>query len=149
MQAYVKEVVHGKAEYQKIKYTKSFFELEEVLLEHVCSWFNYEIIAEMRKEFLRLKDDHVLEDYIKDFNAYCERCCFRSPETLHPDNESNPSFIFKIEKDFYTSTLAEVVYIKRTIAKIVGCPPHSICICLLYTSPSPRDATLSRMPSSA
>ena len=25
-------------------------------------------------------------------------------------------------------------------------PPHS---CLLYTSPSPRDATLSRMPSSA
>ena len=24
-----------------------------------------------------------------------------------------------------------------------------ICVCLLYTSPSPRDATLSRMPSSA
>ena len=24
-----------------------------------------------------------------------------------------------------------------------------LCICLLYTSPSPRDATLSRMPSSA
>ena len=26
---------------------------------------------------------------------------------------------------------------------------HLICNCLLYTSPSPRDATLSRMPSSA
>ena len=26
---------------------------------------------------------------------------------------------------------------------------HDICFCLLYTSPSPRDATLSRMPSSA
>ena len=26
---------------------------------------------------------------------------------------------------------------------------ESTCICLLYTSPSPRDATLSRMPSSA
>ena len=26
---------------------------------------------------------------------------------------------------------------------------HSLDICLLYTSPSPRDATLSRMPSSA
>ena len=24
-----------------------------------------------------------------------------------------------------------------------------LCVCLLYTSPSPRDATLSRMPSSA
>ena len=27
--------------------------------------------------------------------------------------------------------------------------PCATCICLLYTSPSPRDATLSRMPSSA
>ena len=27
--------------------------------------------------------------------------------------------------------------------------PQSVSICLLYTSPSPRDATLSRMPSSA
>ena len=26
---------------------------------------------------------------------------------------------------------------------------HNVHICLLYTSPSPRDATLSRMPSSA
>ena len=26
---------------------------------------------------------------------------------------------------------------------------HTISACLLYTSPSPRDATLSRMPSSA
>ena len=28
-------------------------------------------------------------------------------------------------------------------------PMHGILTCLLYTSPSPRDATLSRMPSSA
>ena len=28
-------------------------------------------------------------------------------------------------------------------------PRHNFMICLLYTSPSPRDATLSRMPSSA
>ena len=28
-------------------------------------------------------------------------------------------------------------------------PYTLICLCLLYTSPSPRDATLSRMPSSA
>ena len=28
-------------------------------------------------------------------------------------------------------------------------PPCTVTICLLYTSPSPRDATLSRMPSSA
>ena len=27
--------------------------------------------------------------------------------------------------------------------------PEQVLVCLLYTSPSPRDATLSRMPSSA
>ena len=30
-----------------------------------------------------------------------------------------------------------------------GLTPGADCTCLLYTSPSPRDATLSRMPSSA
>eukprot|EP00829_Urostomides_striatus_P009995 TRINITY_DN2261_c0_g1_i7.p2 TRINITY_DN2261_c0_g1~~TRINITY_DN2261_c0_g1_i7.p2 ORF type:complete len:136 (-),score=4.37 TRINITY_DN2261_c0_g1_i7:12-419(-) len=28
-------------------------------------------------------------------------------------------------------------------------PPHVLCVCLLYTSPSPRDLSTSRMPSSA
>ena len=33
---------------------------------------------------------------------------------------------------------------------LVKTAPHKeMCPCLLYTSPSPRDATLSRMPSSA
>ena len=31
----------------------------------------------------------------------------------------------------------------------VGTKPVGGCICLLYTSPSPRDRSLSRMPSSA
>ena len=33
---------------------------------------------------------------------------------------------------------------------VIACDEgHTFCYCLLYTSPSPRDATLSRMPSSA
>ena len=34
-------------------------------------------------------------------------------------------------------------------AKVLGADPLMDIACLLYTSPSPRDATLSRMPSSA
>ena len=34
-------------------------------------------------------------------------------------------------------------------AAIVGDKSNQYAFCLLYTSPSPRDATLSRMPSSA
>ena len=32
---------------------------------------------------------------------------------------------------------------------VLPCIPFGVNTCLLYTSPSPRDATLSRMPSSA
>ena len=40
---------------------------------------------------------------------------------------------------------------RTCISKAVdeGKPEDVLCPCLLYTSPSPRDATLSRMPSSA
>ena len=34
-------------------------------------------------------------------------------------------------------------------AESIGTAIPRFCDCLLYTSPSPRDATLSRMPSSA
>ena len=35
---------------------------------------------------------------------------------------------------------------KNKFTKIIYCPPYT---CLLYTSPSPRDNRVSRMPSSA
>ena len=40
----------------------------------------------------------------------------------------------------------KVADVSKTIASV---SPDKSTICLLYTSPSPRDATLSRMPSSA
>ena len=42
-------------------------------------------------------------------------------------------------------TKSEMIGIQGWFLKRLGC----FSICLLYTSPSPRDATLSRMPSSA
>ena len=38
---------------------------------------------------------------------------------------------------------------RRSLGVLVGEVVSDPCTCLLYTSPSPRDATLSRMPSSA
>ena len=37
----------------------------------------------------------------------------------------------------------------RAGAESDGCPPNLLLSCLLYTSPSPRDLSTSRMPSSA
>ena len=52
----------------------------------------------------------------------------------------------------------KVIALEEKIVEFLGMPSHCVSVgqvyprsldCLLYTSPSPRDATLSRMPSSA
>ena len=51
-----------------------------------------------------------------------------------------------VTADYKTLAQEELEYAKK-ISSEIGI--RHIVICLLYTSPSPRDATLSRMPSSA
>ena len=51
----------------------------------------------------------------------------------------------QVERDYQ----AEVGVDKKLIAHLLAFGKDRINGCLLYTSPSPRDATLSRMPSSA
>ena len=45
--------------------------------------------------------------------------------------------------------LGEFLLIKRTLSASIGILLVGMNICLLYTSPSPRDKRQSRMPSSA
>ena len=55
----------------------------------------------------------------------------------------------------YDNPTEEIIHYKGWIGEKRTCnrwdrfPPLTYSTCLLYTSPSPRDATLSRMPSSA
>ena len=54
----------------------------------------------------------------------------------------------------YTLLMIGVALVSVTVIEIVfsvvaKTTSMMLCTCLLYTSPSPRDATLSRMPSSA
>ena len=49
-------------------------------------------------------------------------------------------------------TIGESNCVTKTVDNSANCGGNNVCAdrtCLLYTSPSPRDATLSRMPSSA
>ena len=67
-----------------------------------------------------------------------------------PKSKSAYSFAGKKEK---LDTHIIVVWVDNeagVLARVVGLfSGRGYNICLLYTSPSPRDATLSRMPSSA
>ena len=65
----------------------------------------------------------IAKPYSSDPNLCYAKCLITSSEEIEEHEEAYP---------IYT-----------------GDRPDTIEICLLYTSPSPRDATLSRMPSSA
>ena len=56
-----------------------------------------------------------------------------------------------IKQDASTRMIKSVEALKENLTKIRTGRAHPAMLdhCLLYTSPSPRDATLSRMPSSA
>ena len=55
----------------------------------------------------------------------------------------------KSKKNFSFSTPNRLVLVFESLDKQTKIKSKEIRGCLLYTSPSPRDATLSRMPSSA
>ena len=66
-------------------------------------------------------------------------------------NQISPSEFFYRNRDlagFSNPTRSLYTAVREFVENSLDACDHS-GICLLYTSPSPRDATLSRMPSSA
>ena len=64
--------------------------------------------------------------------------------------------IYKLNRDFTREEFYDKFGAGSTFPRVIkddtligGCTETVKYLCLLYTSPSPRDATLSRMPSSA
>ena len=82
---------------------------------------------------------------------------FNQPEFIQDDPISLPHQFSKKQDieiiGFWVAMLAwgqrkTIINKGRELIELMDGAPHDF-ICLLYTSPSPRDATLSRMPSSA
>ena len=71
----------------------------------------------------------------------------RSLVILLPDEDGNSSGIITVE----TAAGIEILDkpFQATMVSVSEAPPTKPVTCLLYTSPSPRDGLLSRMPSSA
>ena len=61
-------------------------------------------------------------------------------------NDPGKSYSYKVD---YTYLHGKNTYSSRLTATLFISGKHRLYICLLYTSPSPRDGLLSRMPSSA
>ena len=101
---------------------------------------------------------YVFEHSFVDLSAPNEFTVTRAKLVLFGEDDFNTSTrpSDKILRDFYGSvpaaTMKWVDYLPWRLDQVVITTtqgPQLIQSCLLYTSPSPRDATLSRMPSSA
>ena len=68
------------------------------------------------------------------------------PVDMLVNPESLPEEIERVRKDFGLDQPVHVQYLKFLQGALTGNLGNS---CLLYTSPSPRDLSTSRMPSSA
>ena len=76
-----------------------------------------------------------------------DRAPRKARKTRIPQNEFQPECtipLVRVEDDIDDES-RKYLSVKRSLPVTIGNPDT----CLLYTSPSPRDATLARMPSSA
>ena len=85
----------------------------------------------------KIKQDYGLSDIL---SRLIVSRSYDTSEIYGINNKQKLINIFKDDKDFDKASLILINAINNN---------ENICICLLYTSPSPRDGLLSRMPSSA
>ena len=100
------------------------------------------VVAEIRKRLPDLQLSYAADDIFRPYGEKSEaQLKARLPRLLWELTETTqPDIVVMACNTASTTVLSEV----RSTLEI-----PVIGVCLLYTSPSPRDATLSRMPSSA
>ena len=96
------------------------------------------------------------EELVESFNAYVDKWNSENAADIEageklPLEYSNAPFIEKASgiKSRFVISKDPILDPNIMAPRIPARPDDEPSICLLYTSPSPRDATLSRMPSSA
>ena len=114
-----------------IENTKDYEQLEDVLTQNFCSWFNYDIILEIRKKYLfqDADDDSTLQNYEEKFTFYCKRRCYESSTHFFPKPDADlKSLVFKIDKHFSECKLHQIHKIRYKVASIISCPEYAIYV---------------------
>lgn len=110
----------------------TYEELEDALCASYCSWFNFDILKEIRKTFLFPDGgiDEVLQCYEDKVLSYCSRRCFESPRRFHPSPSSTTmkSLVFKIDKNFDKYALNDVRNTTATVINVIKCPKYAVYV---------------------
>ena len=113
----------------------------------------------IKKEFLDylIKEkgfsSFTIKSYENDLNTFFDYCAGLDTDLGPHLNEVIPltirGYLSSEMEKIYRSKAGSKSLSEKTIARRLASIKALFKYCLLYTSPSPRDATLSRMPSSA
>ena len=133
---------------------------EEMIIDHINEFFNALNIKNYNKTLLSQKvtSDFIIYEMgdkftLNEFTEFIESAgylgwesteWFLSDFTISIDNNSAHASYVNVGVFIYPNPYAPEVLLKENKQWL-----ESIFICLLYTSPSPRDLSTSRMPSSA
>ena len=125
------------------------------------SFFNPELLAYIIEAYGTPANKEDLRQYMNKLKAFCQSMVV-PPMELSSENQTmtiEKRKEIKIKLDLSDRHLQRFRDVKSAVAKVLRVTEVTLClvsvqegcteVCLLYTSPSPRDATLSRMPSSA
>ena len=94
--------------------------------------------------FEKSLDIHEISSLKISIGPHARKCCYEvGVEFLETFNNS----INKVNDKYYLDLTKNIK--QFAFENNINLEDTNVCTCLLYTSPSPRDATLSRMPSSA
>jgi hypothetical protein len=115
-----------------VKNANDYEQLEDVLCDNYCSWFNYDILKELRSKLL-IEDSEIdegLQKYEEKFSSYCNHRCFESPQYFHPKpvNEEMKTLVFKVEQNFHEFTQNQVHHIKGIVASVINFPGYAVYV---------------------
>ena len=123
------------------------FVLEFQLKQQIKKQFEHYLEPKMVKKLQQNPDLLKLGGEVRDMTFFFMD--IRGFTPLSEQYKSNPEGLTKVINKFLTPMTDLIMKMDGTIDKYMGDCIMAFWNCLLYTSPSPRDCLLSRMPSSA
>ena len=141
---YSKIRAQGAQACDSLKEVSTFHELSIYLCSNYCSWFDYKLIVNMRKEFL-FKDatDILAAEYQEKFDA-----CSTPPHQLRhkavPCSQGDIKAICKVDIDYEKLCIVFVKHVQRGFAETIGFSEHCVrfqeakdgCTELVFRAPS-------------
>ena len=131
-----------------VEQSKVLLDIRSVIIKYNSDWLNKMNFNEVVKLASSYTVARMLErdDFTKRFQAEVP---ISIHEFLYPLAQAQDSVELNADVELGGTDQKFNLLVGRDLQKDNGQVPQCIITCLLYTSPSPRDATLSRMPSSA